>query len=175
MPANEGTLVLDVEDFMPQIVCHLHEPGDHELIINIDKMLYEDRKPSGGQKTDVRDATARANGHHKSIVFLLMHMQFLRTLDLRGNIQRRGMRGLLRRLYNLRHKALRVLIKSAVARHIDPLERLPVLETLHVFVDADSRPFALIQLEFRRALDALDAGRPNQGVARDYGSVCKRE
>ncbi|MEZ4510118.1 MAG: hypothetical protein R2881_11075 [Eubacteriales bacterium] len=62
-----------------------------------------------------------------------------------GDVQRGGVRGLLGSLHDLRHEALLILIGSAVARYVNALDRVTVLQTLHVFVDVDARTFAFVE------------------------------
>ncbi|MEZ4628816.1 MAG: hypothetical protein R2912_12310 [Eubacteriales bacterium] len=47
MRADKGALIFDVEDFMFQVIRNLHETRNHELIIDIDKVLHEDGEPAG--------------------------------------------------------------------------------------------------------------------------------
>ena len=175
MSADEGVLVLDIENFMAQIVCNLHEPGNHELIVYVDKVLHEDGKPTGSKEADVCHAAARTHGDHEAVVFLLMHMELSRAFDLFRDVQRGRVGGLLRRLHDLRHEAFFILIGRAVARDIDALHGLAVLQSLHVLVDVDARSSAFVEAEIGRAFHAHNARGPNQRIARNHRAVCQRE
>ena len=102
-------------------------------------------------------------------------MALVAALDLLGDIQRGGVRRLLRRLHDLRHKSLRILIGRAIPGNIDAVDRLAFLQALHILVDVDARSFAFVQAKVGRAFHAFDARRPDQCIAWDHRAVGQRK